>query len=62
MPVGLIVELGLLLLLGFIPRLMFLHNIECLLRPGEPGLYLSAILVPIGLLMRLELLVQVGLR
>ena len=62
MLVGLLVEIGLLLLLGFLPRLMLLHDVGCLLRPGEPRLHLSATLVPIGLLMQLGLLVQIGLR
>ena len=68
MLVGLLVGLGLLLLLGFLPRLTFLHNVGCLLRPGESGLHLSTIPVLIGLpvppgfLVQLELLVQVGLR
>ena len=31
MPARLLVELGLLLLLGFLPRLMFLHNVRHLL-------------------------------
>ena len=56
MPVGLLVELRLLLLLGFLLQLIFLHNVGCLLRPREPRLHISAILVPKGLL------VQVGLR
>ena len=62
MTVGLLVELGLLLLLGFLPRLIFLHDVGSLLRPGEPRLHLSAIPVPIGLLVQLGLLLQVGLR
>ena len=48
MPVGLLVELGLLLLLGFLPRPKFLLNVRHLLRPGEPGSHLSAIPVPPG--------------
>ena len=48
MPVGLLVELGLLLLLGFLPRPKFLHDVRHLLRPGELGSHLSAILVHSG--------------
>ena len=51
-----------LLLLEFLPRLMFLHEVGCLLKLGEPGSQLSAIPVPIGLLVPLGLLVHVGLR
>ena len=68
MPVGLLVGLVLLLLLGLLPRLMFLHNVRHLLWLGELGSHLSAIpvhsglLVPVGLLLQLGLLVQVGPR
>ena len=62
MLVGLLVELGILLLLGFQIRLIFLHELGCLLLLGEPRSHVSAILVPIGLLVQLGLLVQVGLR
>ena len=48
MLIGLLVELGLLLLLGFLPRPKFLHDVRHLLRPGEPGSHLSAIPVPLG--------------
>ena len=48
MPVGLLVELGLLLLLEFLPRPKFLHDVRHLLRTGEPGSHLSAIPVPHG--------------
>ena len=61
MPIELLVELGLLILLGFLPRIMFLHEVGCLLRPGEPGLHFSAIPFLIGLLVQLGLLIQVGL-
>ena len=61
MPIELLVRLGLLLLLRFLPQLIFLHEVGCLLRLGEPGSHLSAIPVPIGLLVQLGLVVQVGL-
>ena len=48
MPVGLLVELGLLLLLEFLPRPKSLHDVRHLLRPGDPGSHLSAIPVPLG--------------
>ena len=48
MPVELLIQLGLLLQLGFLPQLMLLHDEESLLRPGEPRLHLSIILVHIG--------------
>ena len=56
MLVGLLVELGVLLLLGFLPGLMFLDEVVCILRLGELRFYISAIPIHIGLL------VQVGLR
>ena len=62
MPVGLLVQPGILLQLGFLPRLIFLHDVGHLLRPGEPRLHLSTIPVPTGLLVPLGLLVQVRLR
>ena len=64
MRVGLLIELGLLLLLllGFLSQLIFLYEVECLLRLGEPVSHLSAIPVPIRLLVPLGLLIQVGLR
>ena len=57
---GLLVQLGLLLKLGFLPQLTLLHNVEGLLRPGEPRLHLSAIQVHIGLLLHVGLLLQLG--
>ena len=59
MPSRLLVGLELLLLLGFLPRLVFPHNVGYILRSKEPGLYLSAIPIPIGLLVSLGLLSRI---
>ena len=53
---------GLIFLLGFLLKLVLLHEVGYLLRLGDLEFHPSAIPIHIGLLVPLGLLVQVGLQ